>query len=69
LAIDFLDNTDDYQFWRDEKLSNAQSNIEDCLIEIRNPQALSNILKTLTHTQEPKALNWSIILSPQAPKR
>jgi alpha-ketoglutarate-dependent taurine dioxygenase len=43
--MSILDNTDDYQFWRDEKLSNAQSNIEDCLVEIRNPQALSKAEK------------------------
>jgi len=33
-------STDDYQFWRDEKLANAQTNIEHCLVEVGNPNQL-----------------------------
>jgi hypothetical protein len=38
---DIVSSTDDYQFWRDEKLANAATKIEDCLIEVANPQRLT----------------------------
>lgn len=38
-------STDDYQFWRDEKLANAQTDIENCLIEVSNPAQLSTAEK------------------------
>ncbi|KAA0444685.1 MAG: TauD/TfdA family dioxygenase [Candidatus Thioglobus sp.] len=34
----FLDN---YQFWRDEKLANAAGSLEECLVEVANPQKLT----------------------------
>ncbi|BAS68470.1 TauD/TfdA family dioxygenase [Bathymodiolus septemdierum thioautotrophic gill symbiont] len=40
-----FDNSDDYKYWRDEKLANAESNIEACLVEIANPYALTNTEK------------------------
>jgi alpha-ketoglutarate-dependent taurine dioxygenase len=43
-------STNDYQFWRDEKLANAQTDIEHCLVEVRNPNQLSKSEKDqITH--------------------
>jgi len=38
-------SSDDYQFWRDEKLAKIQTNIENCLIEVKNPGQLSKAEK------------------------
>ena len=40
-----LVSDDDYQFWRDEKLAKAVTQIEDCLIEINNPKQLTQAEK------------------------
>lgn len=40
-----ITSIDDYQFWRDEKLANAATNIEDCLIEVSDPKHLTPIEK------------------------
>ncbi len=40
-----LVSNDDYQFWRDEKLAKAVTQIEDCLIEINNPKQLTQAEK------------------------
>jgi alpha-ketoglutarate-dependent taurine dioxygenase len=42
---DIVSSADDYQFWRDEKLANATTNIENCLIEINNPKQLTQAEK------------------------
>ncbi len=41
-----VSSTDDYQFWRDEKLTNAATNIENCLIEVNNPKQLTQAEKS-----------------------
>jgi len=38
-------SSDDYQFWRDEKLANVQTDIENCLIEVKKPTQLSKAEK------------------------
>lgn len=40
-----LDNSDDYKYWRDEKLKHTLSRIEDCLVEISNPYELTTAEK------------------------
>ncbi len=41
---------DDYRFWRDEKLANVQTDIENCLIEVNKPTQLSKAEKNqITH--------------------
>ena len=41
-----ITSTDDYQFWRDEKLAKVQTNIENCLVEVGNPAKLSTAEKS-----------------------
>ena len=41
-----ITSTNDYQFWRDEKLAKAQTNIENCLVEVCNPAQLSTAEKS-----------------------
>jgi hypothetical protein len=41
-----ITSTDDYQFWRDEKLAKVQTNIENCLVEVNNPTQLSTAEKS-----------------------
>ncbi|MDC9715283.1 MAG: TauD/TfdA family dioxygenase, partial [Gammaproteobacteria bacterium] len=36
-----LNNSDDYKYWRDKKLANTAQSIEQCLVEIKNPSALT----------------------------
>ena len=36
-----LNNPDAYQYWRDEKLANSTTKLENCLLEINNPFALN----------------------------
>jgi alpha-ketoglutarate-dependent taurine dioxygenase len=43
---DIVNSIDDYQFWRDEKLANAITDIENCLIEINNPKQLTQAEKS-----------------------
>lgn len=40
-----LNSSDDYKYWRDEKLANAAIDVESCLVEIANPYALTSIEK------------------------
>ena len=40
-----LDNSDEYQYWRDEKLANIPTRLNDCIVEIQNPFKLSNAEK------------------------
>jgi alpha-ketoglutarate-dependent taurine dioxygenase len=40
-----LIDPDDYKYWRDEKLANAVSRIEECLVEIANPYVLTDAEK------------------------
>ena len=36
-----LDNSDDYKYWRDEKLANAVNSIKGCVVGIDNPYELT----------------------------
>ncbi|WP_428095929.1 TauD/TfdA family dioxygenase [Candidatus Thioglobus sp.] len=36
-----VNSTDDYRFWRDQKLAKIAPNIEACLVEVNNPKCLS----------------------------
>jgi hypothetical protein len=40
-----INNLDDYQFWRDKKLANATTKLDECIIDIQNPLALTAIEK------------------------
>jgi len=40
-----LNNPDDYNYWRDEKLANALTKLDNCIVEIRNPLALTTAEK------------------------
>jgi hypothetical protein len=40
-----LDNSDEYQYWRDEKLANIPTQLNDCIVEIQNPFELSSAEK------------------------
>lgn len=42
LAANLLKKQDDYQFWRDKKLANTSSNINDYIVEIQRPSNLTN---------------------------
>ncbi len=44
--MSILDNIDDYKYWRDNKLENASSSIQDCIVEISNPENLSSSEKS-----------------------
>ncbi len=41
-----ITSTDDYLFWRDEKLANAATSIEECLVEVNNPERLTSAEKS-----------------------
>ncbi len=41
LMANIATSADDYQFWRDEKLANAATSIDACLVEVKNPSQLS----------------------------
>ena len=40
-----LDNSDEYQYWRDEKLTNTTTELTDCIVEIQNPFKLTPVEK------------------------
>ncbi|CAC9532935.1 hypothetical protein BHECKSOX_1218 [Bathymodiolus heckerae thiotrophic gill symbiont] len=40
-----ITSVDDYQFWRDRKLANTDTHVEDCLIEVSNPEQLTQVEK------------------------
>jgi hypothetical protein len=40
-----LDNSDEYQYWRDEKLANTTTELADCIVEIQNPSKLTSAEK------------------------
>jgi hypothetical protein len=43
--MSILGNFDEYQYWRDEKLANAHSDIESCMVELANPFSLNKAEK------------------------
>ena len=40
-----LDNSYEYQYWRDEKLTNTTTELTDCIVEIQNPFKLTPVEK------------------------
>ena len=45
MAANLLTKSDDYRYWRDKKLANAPTQLDDCIVEIHNPFNLSNTEK------------------------
>ncbi len=45
MAANLLIKSDDYRYWRDKKLANAPTQLDDCIVEIQDPFKLSNTEK------------------------
>lgn len=45
MAANLFTKSDDYRYWRDNKLANAPTQLDDCIVEIKDPFKLSNTEK------------------------